>query len=145
MEKQQKPGSHPLALKTGHCGASREGRWREPWNTAQSLKEKKYRVESEAGCSPTPSVQREATYLGRERSGFYMQPHKLFQVMTPDAMRHGTKTRYGHGHFNCDQTAQHAHNPSMSLRPENSKEENLGQGRDTFSDSNLLTLDFFNR
>lgn len=43
-----------------------------------------------------------------------MQTHKIFQVMTPDAMQHGTKTRYDHDHFKCNQTAQHAHNPLMS-------------------------------
>lgn len=56
----------------------------------------------------------------------YMQSHKIFQVMTPDAMRHGTKARYDHDHFKCNQTVQHAHNPSMPLKPKSNKEESLG-------------------
>lgn len=57
--------------------------------------------------------------------------------MTPDAMRHGTKTRYDHDHFKCHQTVQHAHSPSMPLKPKNDKGENLGEGRDKFSDCNV--------
>lgn len=52
-----------------------------------------------------------------------MQTHKIFQVMTPDAMQHGTKTRYDHDHFKCHQTVQHAHNVPMSQKPKYRKEK----------------------
>lgn len=57
-----------------------------------------------------------------------MQTHKIFQVMTPDAMQHGTKTRYDHDHFKCNQTVQHAHNPPMSQKPKYKKEKTWDVG-----------------
>lgn len=61
-----------------------------------------------------------------------MQTHKTFQVMTPDAMQHGTKTRYDHDCLKCNQTVQHAHNPSVLLQPMDDKEKPWGVGERGF-------------